>query len=191
MMMIHSAQRSEGGFGYVELLIAMSALIVAMLAHAGLTVSTHAQNSLNQERRLALEGLRGQLDRMRTVEFKHAFATFDTVTTNDPPGAVGPNFAIAGLNPSPSDGDGFVGRVIFPVAPPASDPSAPPVLREDVVNAEMGMPADLDGDGVVDDQPKDEGYLYLPVIVEARWRSIVGEQRMHIMGWLVPPGEDL
>jgi hypothetical protein len=48
------------------------------------------------------------------------------------------------------------------------------------------MPADLDGDGVIDDQPKDKTYIHLPVMVEVRWVGQLGPQRLRLTTWLVP-----
>ncbi|MHC5012591.1 MAG: hypothetical protein ACYTG6_16865 [Planctomycetota bacterium] len=43
------------------------------------------------------------------------------------------------------------------------------MLREDVVAPEFGLPADLNGDGRIDDQPRDDDCIALPVIVTFQW----------------------
>lgn len=65
----------------------------------------------------------------------------------------------------------------LPEAPPTNDPSGtppgyipgPPVLREDLDAPSFGLPADLNADGVVDADPRDEDHAALPVIVTLRW----------------------
>jgi hypothetical protein len=51
---------------------------------------------------------------------------------------------------------------------------APSQLREDVVLPDLGMPRDLNGDGVVDASNHDVDYTLLPVLVRVRWRSASG-----------------
>ncbi|MEQ8763408.1 MAG: type II secretion system protein [Planctomycetota bacterium] len=174
-------RRSEGGSTIVELLIALSILSVGLLAHGSLTLSSMTQSELNRERRLALEGLRSQLEQMRAWDFRQCYSAFDLSSANDPPGAPGSQFDILGLEPvSPG---GRVGRVLLPTAPnPSGTP--PTALREDLSQPDIGLPADLDGDGAIDNLPKDDSYVRLPVRVEARWRGVSGEQQMIIATWL-------
>jgi hypothetical protein len=63
------------------------------------------------------------------------------------------------------------------------------VLREDVKNTALGMPRDLDGDGLIDDKPKDASYIHLPVIVEVRWEGRMGPQTTRLVTWLTPTEE--
>ena len=124
---------------------------------------------------------------LKRFDLRTVFPAYDASKANDPPNAPGPYFDVRGLNPDPNDPSGRVGRVIFPVGPPP--PSAPirdPVLREDVRNPRMGMPADLDGNGKIDDQPKDATYIHLPVMVEVRWKGRIGQQSVSLVTWLVP-----
>ena len=67
------------------------------------------------------------------------------------------------------DADGLAGQVIFPTRV-----GFPGALREDVVDAKLGMPRDLDGDGVIDTANHAGNYRLLPVIVRVRWRGATG-----------------
>ncbi|MEW6745532.1 MAG: hypothetical protein AB1486_22495 [Planctomycetota bacterium] len=176
--------RWEAGYGIVETMFALAILTVAFLAHASLTVTGKAHNRLNEEKRLALEALRAQLEILRNFDFHTCFAAFDEATINDPPGARGPHFDIEGLSSSPSDADGRVGRIVFPTAVP--DEGGAPVLREDVADPRLMMSADLDGDGLIDAFAKDTAYVHLPVLVEARWRGSAGDARVTLATWLTP-----
>jgi hypothetical protein len=50
------------------------------------------------------------------------------------------------------------------------------VLREDAVDAELGMPRDLDGDGTVDTDDHAGDYLVLPVRVRVTWDGVSGSR---------------
>ncbi len=159
--------------------MALALLAVGLLTHASLTVSGHRQGRSNAERRLAWEGLRTQVARLRDWDLADCYTAFDDSSANDPPGAPGSDFDVPGLEPI----SGSVGRVLVP-ASPASDGSGAIVLREDLVQPAFGLPLDLDGDGVLDDQPKDTLYRRLPVRLEVRWRGVHGEQSLGMTTWL-------
>lgn len=173
------------GVTQIEVLVALSVLTIGLLAHASLVVNGHTNLRLNQDRRLALEGLRLQLERLRDFEFADCFGAFDEAAGNDPAVAPGPHFDIPGLQPSAADADGRVGRIVFPVAIPSVSAGLEPALTESVENPRLGMPADLDGDALIDDLPKDDTYVRLPVLVEARWEGPSGEQVARLRTWLV------
>jgi hypothetical protein len=50
----------------------------------------------------------------------------------------------------------------------------PEQLREDVVDAGLGMPRDLDGDGVIDGADHEANYTLLPIRVRVQWRGVSG-----------------
>lgn len=178
------------GVTTVELVIALSVLALGMLAQASLTITHANQTGFNREHRLALEGARAELEVLKNYDFATVFAAFDEQTWQDPPDARGPNFEVRGLSAAPDDPDGKVGRVYFPVGPaPTGSPIPGPVLREDQQNTWFGTPADLDGDGTVDDQPKNTSYIHLPVMVEIRWHGKTGTQTLRLTTWLTPREE--
>jgi hypothetical protein len=48
-----------------------------------------------------------------------------------------------------------------------------------------GLPADLNGDGVVEASPRDDDYLMLPVVVRLRWRRAAeGSNEVVLATWL-------
>jgi hypothetical protein len=53
-------------------------------------------------------------------------------------------------------------------------PGLPSQLREDVDEPKLGMPQDLDGNGVVDGNNHATDYKLLPVLVRVRWRACDG-----------------
>ncbi len=73
--------------------------------------------------------------------------------------------------------------VEVPSAPTAEDPT--PVLREDVPLSRFGLPADLNGDGVIDDKAHSGDYRTIPVIVTYRWTSATGgAEELRLSTWI-------
>jgi len=180
-------KKTERGLTAVEVAVVATMLSLGLLAQASVTITSYRQSVVNKERRLALEGARSQIEILKRYDLRSVFPAFDSSKVNDPTGAPGPYFDVQGLRADPAESSGRVGKIIFPVGP-APDPvqNPDPVLREDVQDPRLGMPADLDGDGVIDDQPKDKTYIHLPVIVEVRWEGQLGSQRLRLTTWLVP-----
>ena len=112
------------------------------------------------------------LERIQGEAFLQAFRSFNALGSDDPSGAntaPGANFAVPGLRAAPGDADGKPGEVIFPT--PAGGPG---LLRENVTNVKLGMPHDLNGDGVIDGLNHSLDYKLLPVLVRVRWQSADG-----------------
>lgn len=61
----------------------------------------------------------------------------------------------------------------------APESGAPPTLqlREDLTNELLGTPRDLNGDSIIDDQNHGGDYVILPVRVELRWASRLGDRK--------------
>ena len=47
-------------------------------------------------------------------------------------------------------------------------------LREDVADAQLGTPMDLNGDGAIDGADHSGDYVLLPVRIRVRWRGVTG-----------------
>lgn len=153
--------RARAGFSLVGVLVTTTIIAVALGSLSGSVLSSFRLNRTNEETAIAFEAARQMADRIQIGAFSGIFEDF-----NGTPAA---NFTVAGLTPSLEDGDGIVGEVLFPV----SDAGA---LREDVDDANLGMPRDLDGDGEVDALDHGDDYILLPVTVRLRWRGVTGER---------------
>ena len=57
-------------------------------------------------------------------------------------------------------------------------------VREDLVDAELGLPRDLNGDNVVDDQNHAGDYIILPVCIVVRWQGMFGERSLRMVTML-------
>ena len=82
-------------------------------------------------------------------------------------------FAAAPLDPADDSPDGMHGEVFFPTI---GDPLVGVQLREDLVDDDLGMPRDLSGDSIIDDQDHAGDYFVLPVMIRVRWQGKSGAQ---------------
>jgi len=152
----------------------MSVLVVGLLAYCRAAVSAALAARTTRETTLATEAAWRMIEQLRAApNFNQVFAMYNTTTADDPGGGVvspGANFAVTGLQAVVGDPDGLPGEIVFPTTTVGGALQ----LREDVVNAKLGMPRDLNGDGVVDAADHSGDYQLLPVLVRVRWRGVAG-----------------
>lgn len=150
-------------------------LTVAMAMFTSTMASTARQRMTKRESAVAAEAGRRMLEVMRSGLHAQTFARFNASPDDDPGGAgtaPGKDFAVPGLAPTPDDPDGFVGEVVFS--------SNGPVLLEDVVRPDLGMPRDLNADGEIDGGDHSGDYAVLPVMVRLRWQSRSGPRELEM-----------
>jgi len=156
----------------MEVALAMTVLMVALLAMSSSTLRTHNLRRQNRERAVAQNAIRMMSEQV------HSFAdqvlrtspeswSQDVVAALTPGGAIGDTFAIPSLDPAWEQET--VGTIEVVVDETASD--------EDL-GLEIGMPRDLDGDGTADDEDVTANARILPIIVRARWTGISGDVRI-------------
>ena len=125
----------------------------------------------------------------------------------------GNTFEVVGLAPQPDDADGFVGQITFPTATVAGGAvgggggggkggmdgpggvmtggggtvTAPDrvLLSEGTANPALGMPRDLNGDGVFTNLTEAD-YLILPVTVRIDWMGVSGRRFLQVDTVLLP-----
>ncbi len=154
-------------------------LTVAFGMFSTTMMANNRSRIINRDTTLSAEGARVVFETMHNLDFGDLFTSFNADPEDDPGGvgtAPGLNFAVIGLDPLAGDPDGFVGRIVFPemVVEATSE------LREDFVDATLGLPRDLNGDSMIDDQDHALDYLILPVRVEIEWEGRFGPRRMQI-----------
>jgi len=166
---------SRAGISLLDVLVAMTVLVVAIAGLASSLVSTLRLSRVNEETALADDAARALAARIRGSDFRDIFALYNATPVDDPLAtpAPGPDFDVPGLDARTNDADGFVGRVLFPVGPGET-------LREDAVDASLGMPRDLDGDGVVDAADHSGDYVLLPVTIRLDWRGPAGKRFLEL-----------
>ena len=160
----------------IEVLISISLIVVGVAALSGSIVSGSKLSTTRKESGIAHEAIRQALEQIQGEAFSDVFVRYNTDAGDDPGGAgsaPGPNFAVRGLNPQPGDADGFVGRITFPEI----TQGGVSMLREDVVDANWGMPRDLNADGAAPDASDHSGdYVLLPIRITLDWRGSAGDR---------------
>jgi hypothetical protein len=162
----------------VELMLALSIMTVCTFMLSQTIVSTIGQTPAKRERTTAIDAARNILEDMRKEPFSRIFALYNSNPADDPGGpgtAPGPNFQVPELVAQDGDPDGFVGEIILPGPGPA--------LSEETALEDLGLPRDLNGDSIVDDQDHSGDYQVLPVMIRIDWQGRAGERtfEMHAL----------
>jgi len=171
MLSPRTVRHTRQGFTFVEFAVGMSILLVALLIFSSVVTAMAKQRTTNRETGLAVAAARNMLERLRSESFDEIFARYNSDPADDPDGAgtaPGNRFDVFGLDPASDSPDGLNGEVLFPVI---DDPVAGLQLREDVDFPDIGMPRDLSGDNVIDDQNHATSHFILPVQIRIRWKS--------------------
>ena len=164
--------RGRQGFTLVEVAISTVILLVGagMLAQTVSALGKIARS--NREAALALRAAGNTMESLRGVPLAEAFARFNDTPDDDPdedsPGA---SFVVNGLA---DEGSTATGVVTFPTVNGE--------LREDFVDVALGMPRDLNGDGLTDPQDHAADYTMLPVRVSVSWQGAMGPRTTTITG---------
>lgn len=157
-------------------IFAISASILAQTYRAG-----HMLRAQAREEGLATAAAQEVLELMRGARFNEVVARFDPDPFNDPGGpgtAHGATFTVAGLGPAEGDPDGICGEVILPVVDVGTAVAPDYQLREDMGPTVLGLPRDLNGDAVIDDQDHGSDAIIVPVLVRVRWQSPHGPRQL-------------
>lgn len=168
------------GFSLVEVVLMMGILVVALLATISALVSSMTLVRVGEENTLAVNAARRLIEELQVWnDFEELFAAHNADPSDDPwVGCPGSFFTVDGLGPIA--GNPSVGEIIFPS--PAGQPT---VLREDIVNDDLGMPRDLSGDGVVDGADHSGDYVLLPVTIRVQWQGPGGACSLSLHALLV------
>jgi type II secretory pathway pseudopilin PulG len=164
----------------LELAITVTIMAVALGAIVSTLTASIFLSSANRESHQAMLAARSAVERVRGETFANAFATFNADPADDPGGpgtAPGNAFDVPGLSPQAADPDGRVGEILFP-----GDGFQ---LREDVVDAGLGLPRDLSADGEIDAADHAGDYVLLPVQVRLRWRGESGNREVEYVTYLM------
>ena len=167
------------GTGVVEVMIAAVVVGVAVLGAATAMLSSMSLTRVNRDAAVVRQAARRQIEELQGVPFAEVFAIFNDDLADDAGltvAARGSGFTVLGLTTQLNDADGLCGRIEFPVA--GGGPNG--VLREDVVDDGLGMPRDLDMDGIVDGADHSSNYALLPVRVHVEWRGASGNQSIQL-----------
>lgn len=149
--------------------------LVALIAFSRSVKSAVDLGNTSHESAIAREAIRRILESMSAVSFDEAFALYNSDPSDDldgPGTADGSSFSVGGLQPLSDDADGMVGEIVLP------EDQLVFALREDIIDARIGMPRDLDLDGVIDGEDHSGNYRVLPVYVRIEWRGPTGPREL-------------
>lgn len=140
-------------------MVAMVVLTVAIGGLSGAVVHAMRLNQVNQETAIADAAILEQAERMQGLAFETVFATY----------LAQPGFDVPALSVVAGDPDGLVGSITFPTIAGQ--------LREDVFDPSLGMPRDLNGDGLAPDNLDHSGdYVILPATIRLDWAGATGDR---------------
>jgi len=167
----------------LEILIALAVSVIALGGFVRSLASSQEASEHDRQLGLASEAGRQAMERLKGAAFDAVYSMYNADASDDGGGAVpGPAFDVDGLDPLPDDADGAVGRVAFPEMLVGGDW----MLREDTVDPRIGMPRDLNADGVIDAVDHSDDYRLLPVLVRVEWMSGSGPCRVEFKTVLNP-----
>lgn len=176
------ASQEVRGFTLLELVIVVAISLIALGQMTTSILGVARLEPLNRESSIAMNAGIGALETLRGTPFEEVFRRFNKDPDDDPDGpgtAPGISFAVPFLDVTTGDIDGMVGRIEFPSV--ADD------LREDVADARLGMPRDLNGDGIVDALDHTDDYQVLPVLIRLEWTGTSGPRTMNLYASLANP----
>jgi len=157
----------------LEVTIAIAILISGVVGYLQAMVQLERAQQRTREVGRATQAARQIVESIRAEAFAEAFRRYNDETNDDPGGigtAPGKHFDVPGLSARQGDPDGLPGEVVFPT--PVGQPA---FLSEAVVDARLGMPRDLNGDGVINPLVNyNMEYTILPVLVRVEWVSSCG-----------------
>jgi prepilin-type N-terminal cleavage/methylation domain-containing protein len=175
-----TAAKTRAGFTVVEVLITLAILLVALRITVQTLASVNQLSPTNRETSIATQAAQNVLEELRAAPFETLFARYNDVPDDDPGvagTAPGASFDVAGLQPIAGDPDGRVGRIEFPAI--AGE------LREDMDLRDLGMPRDLNGDGVQDAFDHASDYSIIPVRVWIEWAGRSGNRTVQMCTALI------
>ena len=163
----------RSGVTLVEIAIGCVVLVTGVLGFAQAMISLEKSQQHTRDVGRATQAARQIMEAIQAQAFAEAFRYYNGTPDDDPGGigtAPGKNFDVDGLSARANDPDGHVGEVIFP-----TPPGEPGVLRENTTDSKLGMPRDLNGDGLI--HPLADyslTYTILPVRVRVQWTNAAG-----------------
>ncbi len=166
-------RRRERGLTLFEVVIALSAMAVGLLTALKCVGWSLNVERVNRESTVAIAEAKRLLGEVRGETEARLFASYDADAANDPDGAgtaPGATIPLPGLGWSGANASGSC-TVFLPF-------DSTGALREDLTIPELGLPRDLDGDGVVDSADHRADAIFIPVAVRVRWTGVQGEREI-------------
>jgi Tfp pilus assembly protein PilV len=163
------AKARSGGFTMLEVSLALTVLVVALVATTASNLRMQALRRSNHDRVVAQNAVQSIAERIQSIA---------RAGTSDPAGfgshvtaalaaggELGAAFDVPGL--TPVQGGGRVGRIQVITNETATDAA---------LGVELGLPRDLNGDGDAADVDVSASAHVLPVVVSVRWHGQSGDR---------------
>ncbi len=162
---------ARSGFTLLEVAFTLGILVIAIASSSVTTISLSALRRANRERSVSHNAAAALAERIHSIAHAKigepgAWGR-NVVESVCPASTVGTSFDVPELEPQ--DGLAHVGAVLFVTDETRTD---------EALGAQLGLPRDLDGDGVADKVDALGSARLLPVVVELRWKGIRGDQRL-------------
>lgn len=175
-----AARAGRGGFTLMELALAMTILLIALLSVSASTLRSHTLRRHNREHTVAHNALRAYAEQIHSasVEASTTPGTWGQAlyALYGPGGSVGTQFDVPELDrASPGVPVGSIRLV------------TDETLSDADLGVNIGMPRDLDGDGAVSETDVTASAKLLPMILSVEWTGVSGVQRIdvpfYVMGY--------
>ena len=168
------ARANQAGFTLVEVAIAVIVLLVGLMALSASAVRVQGLARAARERMAAQNALRAKAEEIRSISRAGLADPLGWgLHVTNAMGALA-TFPVEGL--TPIEGQTTVGAVQLVTNETLDDES---------LGVELGMPRDLDGDWQATSTAVAGSARLLPVLLEARWLSPWGEQRITQGLWIL------
>jgi prepilin-type N-terminal cleavage/methylation domain-containing protein len=160
---------ARGGFTMIEVSLALTVLVVALVATTASNLRMQALRRSNHDRVAAQNAVQSIAERVQAIgragtSDASGFAPH-VVAALSAGGDLGATFDVPGL--TPVAGGAHVGTIRIVTDETASDAA---------VGAQLGLPRDLDGDGDALDGDVSASAHLLPVVVSVRWHAQSGDR---------------
>jgi type II secretory pathway pseudopilin PulG len=156
----------------LEVAVTLTIITVSLAMFAQTMASSRKLDPVASETAAAASAARTVLEEMKNRDFDQLFALYNADPTDDPDGAgTGPGATFAVPELTPLVPGARAGSISFP--------NTGGRLHEDVVDAPLGMPRDLNADDTVDNANHSDDYVLLPIRVRVDWiaKGTKGMQR--------------
>lgn len=172
-----SVARDRRGLTLVEVTMALPIVLLGLGLFVQMLTAGARLRDVGREEVVAIAAAQVVLERMHNEPFRDLFRLHDPDPFDDPGGpgtAPGDRFDVEGLALAADR----VGTIELPIWNMGTVVVPLWELREDLAQAELGMPRDLNCDALLDDRDHSADYTILPVVVRVRWDGRHGQRQV-------------
>lgn len=159
-MHVHNLSPKRQGLTLIEVVIALVIVAVGLMGIMSALLSVSTLVNSNHDQLVAINIARQKLAEIQNATFQTTFAQYG------PNSETGGNFTISQL-------ENGSGKIIFPV-------NSSGKLDETVINENLGMPQDLNGNGNKIDTDVSATYTILPIRIHLQWTSSTGARELDL-----------